>query len=243
MALLTAPISTFVSSTIIAPNSPPTYQAPLRAKAGVASKVDESATAMASFRIIFPFLLRPNGNDLELNTVSGVSAQARLSPHLLPKNLSLWSTKDEAPRPTNPQTSAGRAWFHAGNKKVQASGQCDIYAAKRRLIAAPVGTGFWFRHKHLAAQGLGGATLLPYGHNRRPGGVRGTGGSRPPPRPSDGFASIGPAQARANFSRAGRAVRAGPVRRAAGFAETAPEQHGIPAGRKAAAAPLRPARS
>src|SRR3954470_7232211 len=114
------PTLTWVSSAIIAPNSPPTYQAPLRAKAGVASKVDESATAMASFRIIFPFLLRPNGNDLELNTVSGVSAQARLSPHLLPKYLSLWSTKDKAPRPTTAQTSAGRAWFHAGNKKIQA---------------------------------------------------------------------------------------------------------------------------
>jgi hypothetical protein len=50
--------------------------------------VDESATAMASFRIIFPFLLRPYGNDHELNTVSGVSAQARLSPQMLPKCLS-----------------------------------------------------------------------------------------------------------------------------------------------------------
>src|SRR3954470_3734680 len=122
------PTLTWVSSAIIAPNSPPTYQAPLRAKAGVASKVDESATAMASFRIIFPFLLRPNGNDLELNTVSGVSAQARLSPHLLPNCLSLWSTKYEAPRQTSPKTSAAGRWFHAENKKVAARADCDIPA-------------------------------------------------------------------------------------------------------------------
>jgi hypothetical protein len=49
--------------------------------------VDESANAMASFRIIFPFLLRPYGDDHELITVSGVSAQARLSPQMLPKCL------------------------------------------------------------------------------------------------------------------------------------------------------------
>src|SRR3954470_2784171 len=110
------PTLTWVSSTIIAPKSPPTYQAPLRAKAGVASKVDESATAMASFRIIFPFLLRPNGNDLELNTVSGVSAQARLSPHLLPKCLIQWSTKDDAPRQTRPQTSAAVLGFMTRTK-------------------------------------------------------------------------------------------------------------------------------
>src|SRR3982751_1730213 len=140
-ALFVAPTSTFMSSTIMPPNSPPTYQAPLRAKAGVASKVDESANAMASFRIIFPFLLRPNGNDLELNTVSGVSAQARLSPHLLPKCLSVWSTKDEAPRPTSPQTSAGSAWFHGKNKKVRATAECDIYAAKAALIASPSAAG------------------------------------------------------------------------------------------------------
>src|SRR3954471_16729903 len=146
-ALLTVPMSTFVSSTIIAPNSPPTYQAPLRAKAGVASKVDESATAMASFRIIFPFLLRPNGDDLERNTVSGVSAQARLSPHLLPKCLSLWSPKYEAPRPTTPQTSAGRAWFHAENKKVRAIAECDIYAAKGGLIGPRLRGGFLLRRK------------------------------------------------------------------------------------------------
>ena len=54
------PKSNSISSTIIPPKSPPTYQAPLRASAGVASTVDESATTMASFRIIFPFLLRPN---------------------------------------------------------------------------------------------------------------------------------------------------------------------------------------
>src|SRR3954468_6953208 len=123
------PTFTWVSSAIIAPNSPPTYQEPLRAKAGVASKVDESATAMASFRIIFPFLLRPNGNDLELNTVSGVSAQARLSPHLLPKYLSLWSTKDEAPPPKNPENGPGDPLFPCRKQKIQASGQCDIYAA------------------------------------------------------------------------------------------------------------------
>src|SRR4051812_33459178 len=147
---------------------------------------------MASFRIIFPFLLRPNGNDLELNTVSGVSAQARLSPHLLPKYLSLWSTKDEAPRPTTAQTSAGRAWFHAENKKIEASGHCDIYAAKSRLIAPPVWNGFWFRHKHLAAHRCGPAPLQPGGRNHEPGGVRRTGSLRCSHRRSDCFASIGP---------------------------------------------------
>src|SRR3954468_8708118 len=54
------PKSKLMSSTIIPPKSPPTYQALLRASAGVASTVDDSATTMASFRIIFPFLLRPN---------------------------------------------------------------------------------------------------------------------------------------------------------------------------------------
>jgi hypothetical protein len=52
--IVTAPTSMSMSSTIIAPNSPPTYIAPSRAKAGVASRVDESAIAMASFRINFP---------------------------------------------------------------------------------------------------------------------------------------------------------------------------------------------
>src|SRR3954454_23234514 len=110
------PTLTWVSSAIIAPNSPPTYQAPLRAKAGVASKVDESATAMASFRIIFPFLLRPNGNDLELITVSGVSAQARLSRKMLPKSLrsDVTGLKPLARRPLN---ETKRSWFHHNNKK------------------------------------------------------------------------------------------------------------------------------
>jgi hypothetical protein len=48
------PKSKPVSSTIMPPKSPPTYQAPLRASAGVASTVDDSATTMASFRINLP---------------------------------------------------------------------------------------------------------------------------------------------------------------------------------------------
>src|SRR3546814_6373560 len=53
-----------------------TYQAPSRASAGVASTVDDSATTMASFRInLSPFLFASQRNDLELNTVSGVSVQ------------------------------------------------------------------------------------------------------------------------------------------------------------------------
>src|SRR3546814_778075 len=43
------------SSTIIAPPSAPTYQALSRARAGVANAVEASATARASFRIVFPF--------------------------------------------------------------------------------------------------------------------------------------------------------------------------------------------
>src|SRR3954468_4306176 len=82
------PKSKSISSTIIPPKSPPTYQALLRASAGVASTVDDSATTMASFRIIFPFLLRPNRERRELLTVSGVSAQARIAPHLLLKSRS-----------------------------------------------------------------------------------------------------------------------------------------------------------
>jgi hypothetical protein len=60
----------------------------LRASAGVASTVDDSATTMASFRIIFPFLLRPDRERRELLTVSGVCVQARLAPHLLLKSRS-----------------------------------------------------------------------------------------------------------------------------------------------------------
>src|ERR1044072_5106199 len=82
------PKSKSISSTIIPPKSPPTYQALLRARAGVASTVDDSATTMASFRIIFPFLLRPNRERRELITVSDVPAQARLAPYLLLKSRS-----------------------------------------------------------------------------------------------------------------------------------------------------------
>jgi hypothetical protein len=43
--------------------SPPTYKAPSRASAGVASTVDDSATAMASFRInLSPFICDPTGS-------------------------------------------------------------------------------------------------------------------------------------------------------------------------------------
>src|SRR3546814_1292988 len=39
----------------MAPPSAPTYQALSRARAGVANAVEASATARASFRIVFPF--------------------------------------------------------------------------------------------------------------------------------------------------------------------------------------------
>jgi hypothetical protein len=108
---------------------------------------------MASFRIIFPFLLRPNGNDLELNTVSGVSAQARLSPHLLPNCLSYWSTKYEAPRPDEAANERGGAWFHGENKKCGTVRQCDINAAKARLIDRFGAADFHFRKKDLRTSG------------------------------------------------------------------------------------------
>src|SRR4051812_9051202 len=42
----------------MSPPSTPAYQAPSRARAGVAMAVDASATAMASLRIIVPFHVR-----------------------------------------------------------------------------------------------------------------------------------------------------------------------------------------
>src|SRR3546814_18289975 len=48
-------MSSSKSSTISAPPSAPTYQALSRARAGVANAVEASATARASFRIVFPF--------------------------------------------------------------------------------------------------------------------------------------------------------------------------------------------
>src|SRR4029450_9886301 len=50
--------SKFVSSTIIAPPSTPTYQALSTARAGVARAVEASAATMASFRIDIPFQMR-----------------------------------------------------------------------------------------------------------------------------------------------------------------------------------------
>jgi hypothetical protein len=108
---------------------------------------------MASFRIIFPFLSCPNGDDLELNTVSGVSAQARLSPHLLPNCLSLWSTKYEAPRQQSPKTSAAQAWFHAKNKKLKAISDCDIRATNVILTGRCEAVDFLLRDKHLDGVG------------------------------------------------------------------------------------------
>ena len=55
--------SKFVSSTIIAPPSTPTYQALSTATAGVAKAVEASAAKMASFRIeISPFTCIPYQN-------------------------------------------------------------------------------------------------------------------------------------------------------------------------------------
>src|SRR6476659_6139543 len=87
------PKSKSISSTIIPPKSPPTYQAPLRASAGVASTVDDSATTMASFRIIFPFLQRPKPGSTQNSYGKRGFHASTLPPHLLLKSRS--SSDDE----------------------------------------------------------------------------------------------------------------------------------------------------
>jgi hypothetical protein len=85
---------------------------------------------MASFRIIFPFLLRSNGNDLELNTVSGVSAQARLIPTYVAEmpQLEVARTSSETPH-RRAANELARPWFHGFRKKADGRLGCDIYAA------------------------------------------------------------------------------------------------------------------
>src|SRR4028118_788184 len=109
-------MSTSMSSTIIAPNSPPTYQAPSRAKAGVASKVDESANAMASFRIEFPLSSASQQGRPELITVSGVCVQARLDPAdvaEMPQVMVNQNSEAFVRRPLNPPLPG---WLRASNK-------------------------------------------------------------------------------------------------------------------------------
>src|SRR5690349_11914430 len=81
-----APKSYGMSSTIIAPKSPPTYHALLRAKAGVASTVDDSATTMASFRINLPlsFASQPGTTGHSLREASKARKRAE-TPFCCPK--------------------------------------------------------------------------------------------------------------------------------------------------------------
>src|SRR3546814_20321100 len=71
------------SSTIIAPPSAPTYQALSRARAGVANAVEASATARASFRLVFTFQNCHKGLQ-KLPNPKKVSVQGPNSPSCCP---------------------------------------------------------------------------------------------------------------------------------------------------------------
>src|SRR3546814_11665272 len=109
---------------------------------------------MWSFRInLSPFLFASHRNDLELNTVSGVSVQARLSLQLLPKYLSS-SLSEPRPLARRPSNDTPPRRFHCRNKKDHSINPCDINVAMIAPIAVRASGSLVFPPQDLGASGV-----------------------------------------------------------------------------------------